>query len=51
MAWIIVFLMYAVQLALLSMGLRQVKEIKERSVAGVVGFVFSEHPSLARAAH
>ena len=51
MAWIIIFLTYAVELSLLSMGLRQVKETKERSVAGVTGFVLSEHPSLARAFH
>lgn len=46
MAWIVIFLMYALELSLLSMGLRQVKETKERSVAGVTGFVLSEHPSL-----
>lgn len=51
MAWIIIFIMYAVEFSLLSMGLRQVKETKERSVAGVTGFVLPEHPSLARASH
>jgi len=45
MAWIIIFLMYAVELSLLSTGLRQVKETKGRSVAGVTGFVLSEHPT------
>lgn len=44
MAWTVTFIMPEAEFSLLSLGLRQVEETRERPGADVTSFALSEHP-------